>query len=229
MGNVDQGRAGCGCLVVVLVICMVAAGVMIHPVSLKFMAGRLQHEDKIVPGDVIFVPRFAEDKNGEVYAEAFKEYWAGDGKAVWIEDDRVFGLALQDIVGRLARERGIKEDVIRGIQLEGEENAKAEKVKAICRAKGLKRVVIVVPEYASRRFHLLYNSGSAGPVLFLVKPVTVSYFRADRWWRSDVARMLMGRELYAFGKAYIGRFKHNDKQGGQQVGQQGAASEDFGG
>jgi hypothetical protein len=215
MGNVDQGRIGCGCLLFVLVICMVAAGVMIHPVSLKFMAGRFQYEDAIVPGDLIFVPRFTEDKNGEVYIEAFKEYWAGDGKAVWVEDDRVFGLALRDIVAKLARERGIKEDVIRGIQLEGEDSAKAEKLKAVCRAKGLKKVIIVVPDYASRRYHLLYDSGSAGPVLFLVKPVVVSYFRKDRWWRSDVSRTLMGREIYAFAKTYAGRFKQDDKQTGR--------------
>lgn len=215
MGNVDHGRIGCGCLVFVLVIVMVATGMMIHPISLKFMAGRLQHEDKIVPGDVIFVPRFAEDKNGEVYTEAFKEYWAGEGKTVWVEDDRVFGLALRDIVARLARERGIKEDVIRGIQLEGEDSAKAEKLKAVCRAKGLKKVIIVVPDYASRRFHLLYSSGSAGPVLFMVKPVVVSYFRTDKWWRSDVSRMLMGREIYAFAKTYAGRFRQGDKQTGK--------------
>ncbi len=215
MGNVDRGRIGCGCLVFVLVICMVAAGVMIHPVSLRFMAGRLQYGDKIVAGDVIFVPRFAEDRNGEVYTEAFKEYWAGEGKAVWVEDDRVFGLALRDIVARLARERGIKEDVIRGIQLEGEDNVKAEKLKAVCRAKGLKKVIIVVPDYASRRFHVLYSSGSAGPVLFLVKPVVVSYFKTDKWWRSDVSRMLMGREIYAFAKTYVGRFTQGDKQTGK--------------
>jgi hypothetical protein len=215
MGNVDHGRIGCGCLLFVLVICMVAAGAMIHPISLKFMAGRLQHEDKIVTADVIFVPRFTEDRNGEVYIEAFKEYWAGNGKAVWVEDDRVFGLALRDIVARLARERGIKEDVIRGIQPEGEESAKAERVKAACRAKGVKKVIIVVPDYASRRFHLLYASGSAGPVLFMVKPVIVSYFRTDKWWRSDVSRALMGREIYAFAKTYVGRFKQDDKQAGK--------------
>ncbi len=212
MGNVDHGRIGCGCLLFVLVVCMIAAGLMIHPVSLKFMAGRLHYEDKIVPGDVIFVPRFTEDTNGEVYTEAFKEYWAGDGKAVWVEDDRVFGLALRDIVGRLARERGIKGDVIRGIELEGEESAKAEKLKAMCRAKGLKKVVIVVPDYASRRFHVLYGSGSAGPVLFMVKPVVVSYFRADRWWRSGLGRMLMAREVYAFAAAYAGRVSQRDKK-----------------
>jgi hypothetical protein len=164
---------------------------------------------------VIFVPRFTEDRNGEVYTEAFKEYWAGDGKAVWVEDDRVFGLALRDIVAKLARERGIKENVIRGIQLVGEDSAKAEKLKAVCRAKGLKKVIIVVPDYASRRYHLLYDSGSAGPVLFLVRPVVVSYFRTDRWWRSDVSRTLMGREIYAFAKTYAGRFKQDDKQTGR--------------
>ena len=125
MGKAGKGRAGCGCLIFVLVACMILAGVLVHPFSLRIMAGRFRHEDKVVPCDAIFVPRIPEDKNGEVYAEAFREYWAGDGKAIWVEDDRLFGLGMKDIVGRMAKERGIKEGAVQPLTVEGDDAAKA--------------------------------------------------------------------------------------------------------
>lgn len=119
MGKTGKGKAGCGCLLFVLVLCMVAAGVMVHPFSLKVIAGRFRHEDKLVPCDAIYVPRFSEDKNGELYTEAFREYWAGNGKVIWVEDDRLFGLTMKDIVARMAKERGIKEGALRALDVGG--------------------------------------------------------------------------------------------------------------
>ena len=49
MGKSEKGKAGCGCLLFVLVVCMVVAGALVHPFSLKIMAGRLHYEDRMVP------------------------------------------------------------------------------------------------------------------------------------------------------------------------------------
>ncbi len=136
MGKAGKGKAGCGCLIFALVACMVLAGALVHPFSLRIMAGRFRHEDKVVPCDAIFVPRIPEDKNGEVYTEAFREYWAGDGKAIWVEDDRLFGLGMKDIVGRMARERGIKEDAVHALSVEGDDAAKARAVRAALQEAG---------------------------------------------------------------------------------------------
>ena len=38
-------------------------------------------------------PGCIEDKSGEVYSDAFREYWAGSGKTIWIENDRLLGLS----------------------------------------------------------------------------------------------------------------------------------------
>ncbi len=207
MGRNDQGKAGCGCLLFVLIVCMVGAGVLIHPFTLKLIAGRFNYADKIVPSDLIYVPRFQEDKNGEVYTEAFKEYWAGNGKAIWVEDDHVFGFSLKDIVGRMAKERGIKEDVVKKLELQGDDAAKARVVKDTFAKQGVKRVVLIAPDYASRRFHLLYKSEGT-PVVFLIKPVSVSYFKADKWWRSDFSRAALFRECYQTALFYLDRFKY---------------------
>ena len=212
MVKAQKGRAGCGCLLFVLIVCMVLAGVLIHPFSLRVLAGRFQYADRAVPCDAIFVPRFMEDRNGEVYTEAFREYWAGNGKALWVEDDHVFGFTMKDIVGRMAKERGIREGTVHALEVEGDGAAKAALVRRAFAKQGFKRVLLVVPDYASRRYHLLYGpTGSGDAVLFLVKPVDVSYFKVDKWWRTDLSRAMMGRELYRICLLYVDRFKYGRK------------------
>jgi hypothetical protein len=210
----EGGRIGCGCLLLLLVISMVLAGALIHPFSLRLMADRFHYGDRIMPCDVIYVPRFTEDGNGEVYAEAFREYWAGNGKIIWIEDDRVFGFSMKDIVTRMAKERGIKDGAIKALELEGDDLAKAARTRTALAKQGVRKAVLVVPEYASRRFHAMYGSEGSAPgdsVLFLIRPVKVSYFSADKWWRSDTSRSMIMREFYRFGAFYVDRYKYGDK------------------
>jgi uncharacterized SAM-binding protein YcdF (DUF218 family) len=219
MGKSEKGRAGCGCLLFILIVCMVFAGALMHPVSLRLIAGRFLYADKVVPCDAIFVPRFEEDRSGEVYTEAFREYWAGTAKAVWIENDRVFGFTMKDIVVKMANARGIKENTIKALDVEGDDEVKAEKVKEMLARHGVRKVLIVVPAYASRRFHLLYGSegsrsGKAG--FFLVKPVDVPYFKADKWWKSDLSRALMEHEVYELGLYYVNHFRGGKKESGTE-------------
>jgi hypothetical protein len=212
MVGAKKGRAGCGCLLFVLIVCMVLAGVLIHPFSLRLVAGGFRYADMVMPCDAIFVPRFTEDKNGEVYTEAFREYWAGNGKALWVEDDRIFGFTMKDIVERMAKKRGIKEGTVHALEVEGDDVAKAGPVRQAFAKQGFKKILLVVPDYASRRYHLLYGPRESGdPMLFLVKPVGVSYFKADKWWRTDLSRAVMGRELYRICLLYVDRFKYGRK------------------
>jgi hypothetical protein len=215
MGKSEKGRTGCGCLLFILIVCMVLAGALMHPFSLRLIAGRFRYADKVLPCDAIFVPRFEEDKSGEVYTEAFREYWAGHGKAIWIENDRVFGFTMQEIVEKMAKARGIEENAVRALDVEGEDAVKAGKVKEMLARHGMRRVLIVVPEYASRRFHLLYGSEaseSGKGSFFLVKPVDVPYFKADKWWKSGVSRALMEHEVYEFGLYFVNHFRSGKKE-----------------
>jgi len=41
----NKGKVGCGCLVFILVICMVLAGISMHPISLKFIGNQFRYED----------------------------------------------------------------------------------------------------------------------------------------------------------------------------------------
>ncbi len=196
MGN--KGKAGCGCLIGILVIIMILAGVLMHPMSLKFMAKQFRYEDRIVPADAVFVPRFVEDRKGDLYTEAFREYFAGNGKVIYIEDDRILGTNIVEFVSRMARARGIKENVIKGIDPGPDEALRTKALKEKLKASGIRKVIVVVPEYASRRYHYIYaSSGDDGAMLYMIKPVQVSYFQKDRWWRDSLSRSVAAREFLA--------------------------------
>ena len=101
----NKGIAGCGCLIVVLIIIMVLTGALIHPISLRFIGNQFRYEDKIFTSDVIFVPRFPEDRNGELYVEAFRDYSAGNGKLIFMEDDTILGTSIVELVNKMAKAR----------------------------------------------------------------------------------------------------------------------------
>ena len=171
----NKGKVGCGCLVFILVICMVLAGISMHPISLKFIGNQFRYEDKIFQSDIVLVPRFSEDKNGELYIEAFREFWAGNGRGIWLEDDKILGISVSEIVMKQAKERGIKEGIIKKIGQNNGDKDKIEALKKHIERTGAHKVIIIVPEYASRRFHLLYSSNKKNEKsLFLIEIQTFS-------------------------------------------------------
>lgn len=212
----NKGRAGCGCFIFILVACMVSIGIFIHPFTLRTLGSQLRYEDKIFPSDVLFVPRFLEDKNGELYTEAFREYWAGNGKAIWIEDDKVLGVSLLDIISRMAKARGIKDGALKKLEIESQDKIKVKKIQEAFSNMGVRKVIILVPEYASRRVRLFYGSSKDEKVLFLIKPVSVSYFKKDNWWKERVSRGIALEEVYYMFSYYLERFKYGEKTDNQK-------------
>ncbi|HQE80475.1 MAG TPA: hypothetical protein PK444_07210 [Syntrophorhabdaceae bacterium] len=211
----NRGRAGCGCLLILLVIFMVFIGISIHPFTLRIIGKQFRYEDKVFKSDVIFVPRFNEDKNGEIYIDAFREYWAGNGNIISIEEDSIMGISMHEIVTRMAKTRGIKAEAIIRLDTKGDAGEKSERIKDAFIKSGAKKVIIMVPEYASRRFHLLYGSSrdKAG-IVFIIKPVSVSYFKMDRWWRDSGSRVILFREVCSLCSYYFKRFKYGDNKKG---------------
>ncbi|HOJ71413.1 MAG TPA: hypothetical protein PLR38_06205 [Syntrophorhabdaceae bacterium] len=211
----NRGRAGCGCLLILLVIFMVFIGISIHPFTLRIIGKQFRYEDKVFKSDVIFVPRFNEDKNGEIYIDAFREYWAGNGNIISIEEDSIMGISMHEIVTRMAKTRGIKAEAIIRLDTKGDAGEKSERIKDAFIKSGAKKVIIMVPEYASRRFHLLYGSSrdKAG-IVFIIKPVSVSYFKMDRWWRDSGSRVILFREVCSLCSYYFNRFKYGDNKKG---------------
>ena len=210
-GN-QNGKAGCGCLLFVVIVCMVLAALLVHPFSLKVLTGLMIYEDKMVPSDALLVPRFLEDKNGELYQEAFRELWAGHGKVIYVEDDHVLGMSVAEIVAKMAKQRGVKEDIVKRLEMGSADKAAVSKMKESLAQLGVKKAILVVPEYASERFHLLFGHGGADEkTIFLVKPVTVSYFKREKWWANEFSRAALQRELYALGSFYFNRFKYGQR------------------
>jgi hypothetical protein len=209
------GRAGCGCLIMILAVFLVAAAAMMHPFSLRVLGDRLVYRDPIVTSDAILIPYFPEDKNGELCMDAFREFWAGNGKVILVEEQRVFGLSLTELVRRLAHERGIKEPVVRKVEMDADAAGDPARLKAKVSAMGLKKVIVVVPDYASRRFHAAFDrSEGNGKSIYLIRPVTMSYFTRERWWRNAATRRIVASEIYGTISQYVSRFtsgkdKHN--------------------
>ncbi|MBA4416705.1 MAG: hypothetical protein C0392_02165 [Syntrophus sp. (in: bacteria)] len=209
----SSGKTGCGCLIFILVCCLVAAGLLAHPISLKFLGNQFRYEDKVFPSEAIFIPRFHEDRNGELYIDAFREYWAGNGKTIYAEDDKMFGASILEPIQKMAKARNIKEEAVKKIETGGDGITATLNVKKQFAAMGYRKVIILVPEYASRRFHLLYEgSGDGGKTIYLIKPVNVSYFKKDRWWKDGPSRLLLLKELYSMGSNAADRFKHGEKK-----------------
>lgn len=208
-----RGLAGCGCLIVILVIIMVLTGALIHPITLRFIGNQFRYEDKIFTSDVIFVPRFPEDKNGELYVEAFREYSAGNGKLIFVEDDTILGTSIVELVNRMAKTRNVKEEGVKKIVASGEGLINAQKIKEQIERQGVRKVIILVPEYASRRFHLMFDSSKTdGRILYLIKPVNVTFFKKDRWWKESNSRGALANEVFAIGSYYLQRFKYGEKE-----------------
>lgn len=209
----ERGKAGCGCLVFILIVIMVLTGVFMHPLTLKFLGNRFSYEDKISPSDAIFVPRFPEDKNGELYVEAFRDYWAGKGKVIWVEDDKIFGMSVIDMIHRMAKARNIKEDAVRKMEVGGEGQVKADRMRERFHQLRYKTIIVLVPEYASRRFRLLYDSSKDdGKTVFLVKPVSVSYFKKDSWWKNPRSRYAVYDEIAGIGSLYLQKFGYGKEE-----------------
>jgi hypothetical protein len=209
----QHGKVGCGCLIFILIVCMVIAGIFIHPLTLKMVGKQFRYEDKVVQADIIFVPRFIEDRNGELYTESFRDYWAGNGKAIFVEEDKIFSVSLTELIQKMVKGRGIKESVIKGLEAEGGEVLRAAKIKEKFAGMGYKKIIIIVPEYASRRFHLLYNSSQGdAKVVYMIKPVTVTYFTMDRWWKESTSRFIVMKEFYNMGFYYLARFKYGESK-----------------
>jgi hypothetical protein len=193
---------------------MILAAALIHPFSLRFLGNRFHYQDRITSADIIFVPRFVEDKAGEVYTDAFRQFWEGNGRSIWVEDDFVFGFTMKDIVIRMAQQRGIKASAIHSVGLSGDDSAKASQGREVFAKQGIRRVVLVVPEYASRRYHSLYSSegsGAGDSIVFLVKPVDVPYFRSDKWWRNNESRSIMMREICRLGSMTLSHIGFGSK------------------
>jgi len=209
----QHGKVGCGCLIFILIVCMVITGIFMHPLTLKIIGRQLRYEDKVVQADIIFVPRCIEDRNGELYTESFRGYWAGNGKTIFVEEDRILGVSLTELIQKMAKGRGIKESVVRGLETEGGEALRAAKVKEKFAGMGYKKIIIIVPEYASRRFHLLYGSSQGdAKVIYMIKPVTVSFFAMDKWWKESTSRLIVMKEFYNMGSYYLARFKYGESK-----------------
>jgi hypothetical protein len=78
---------------------------------------------------------------------------------------------------------------------------------------GFRKVIILVPEYASRRFHLMYGSSKAdGRTIYLIKPVPVSFYKKDTWWKESDSRNVLVDESFAIASYYLQRFKYGEKE-----------------
>jgi len=208
-----RGIAGCGCLIFVLIIVMILTGALMHPITLRIIGNQFHYEDRIFTSDAILVPRFPEDRNGELYMESFRDYSAGNGRFILVEDDIILGTSIVELVNKMAKIRNVKDEGIRKIVTSGEGLMKTQRIKEQIERQGLRKVIIIVPGYASRRFHLMYNSSRAdASTVYLIRPVEVTFFKRDKWWKDSDSRSVLANEIFAISSYYLQRFKYGEKE-----------------
>jgi hypothetical protein len=208
-----RGIAGCGCLVVVLIIIMILTGALMHPITLRIIGNQFHYEDRIFTSDAILVPRFPEDRNGELYIESIRDYSAGNGRFILIEDDIILGTSIVELVNKMAKTRNVKDEGIRKIVASGEGLMKAQKIKEQIERQGLRKVIIIVPGYASRRFHLMFDSSKTdAKTIYLIKPVQVTFFKRDKWWKDSDSRSVLANEIFAISSYYLQKFKYGENE-----------------
>ncbi|MCX7857406.1 MAG: hypothetical protein N2513_05430 [Deltaproteobacteria bacterium] len=205
-----SGKIGCGCLFFLLLFFLVFLGIFFHPISLKFLSKQLVYGDKIYFSDVAFVPRFVEDLDGELYIAAFEELRKGNVKALWIEDYYVLGISVTQILKKMAKDRGLKENLITGIKLDGKDYEKREALLDHFMKIGIKKVILFVPEYSSRRYKALYGNSRERAPIFLINPVKMRIYNHERWWKENVSRELLFREYSALISIYLGKLKYQE-------------------
>lgn len=204
----EQGKVGCGCLFFSFLALLVALFLFLHPLTLRIVGKQLIYADKVHYSDVIFVPKFSEDTEGETYVAAFEELKKGSAKSIWIEDYEILRTSVVSILKKLAKERGIKEDLIKGVNLNGNEAEKRKTLAELLKKERAKKTIVMVPEYASRRFHILYRSSENGEQVFFVVPVKVRYFNSEKWWKESVSRDVVIKEYAAILSIFLDNFKY---------------------
>lgn len=203
-----EGKIGCGCLFFLLLLFLVALGIFFHPVTLRFLSKQLVYKDRIYFSEVGFIPRFSEDEEGELYSAAFEELRKGNVKEVWVEDHEILETSLSEILKRMAKKKGFKEDLVKGIKIEGKDFEKSKALVELLKKAGIKKAIIMVPEYASRRYRILFGNSQGKEPLFLISPVSVKYFNHDRWWKEGKSRKIVLDEYASLISIYLGKFKY---------------------
>lgn len=189
------GRAGCGCLIFALIVLMIFVGILMHPASLRFLARLLIYSDRTQFSDVTFVPKTEEDHGGEIYLYAFEELRNGNSKSLLVEEFSFIDVKISELLVKVAKERGLKNGPISGIKLEGDLKSKAKALKDFCKKRGIKKVTVLVPDYSSRKYAIIFRDLQSNEINFLIKPVSISIFNRERWWKDASSRILFFREI----------------------------------
>jgi hypothetical protein len=59
----------------------------------------------------------------------------------------------------------------------------------------------------------MYDSSKTnGRTLYLIKPVPVSFFKRDKWWKDSDSRSILADEIFAISSYYLQRFKYGEKE-----------------
>lgn len=205
----EEGKIGCGCLTTIFIFVLLFV-FFLHPFTLRFLGSRFEFSDKIEKAEAIFVPFFSEDRKGELYNYALREYVEGERKILYIEDDILLNTTICKLFLQLARERGVQKIKVECVKTEGDLEKRMEAVKKYFNHKGIKKVIVLSPSYASLRLHLLLKKSNGTE--FLIKPCSVDYFKKDKWWKDSLSRSLLLKEFSAISSYYLEKFKYGIKR-----------------
>jgi hypothetical protein len=154
------------------------------------------------PADAVLVPTadwLRNDYGSEPLIEAAKLVESGLGASLWLTCPISYGVSECDIGKAFLTRAGFRASALQAVQTTTPLPATAEASLAAERlySMGIKSVVVVVPDYQSRRLGRVYRRICAQRgIVARTLAVSTPQFNADNWWQARQSRKLFLTEIF---------------------------------
>jgi hypothetical protein len=138
-----------------------------------------------------------DDFGSERLIEAAKLVESGLGPSLWVTCPTSYGVSECEIGKAFLRRAGFRASTLRAVQTTLQpETAEARLAAEQLSSMGIKSVVVVVPDYKSRRLDRLYRRICAQRgIVARTLAVSTPQFNADNWWQARQSRKLFFHEM----------------------------------
>jgi hypothetical protein len=152
------------------------------------------------PADAVLVPTadwLRDDFGSERLIEAAKLVESGLGASLWLTCPTSYGVSECDIARAFLTRAGFRASTLWAVQTAPlPETAEARLTAERLYSMGIKSVVVVVPDYKSRRLDRIYRRICAQRgIVARTLAVSTPLFNADNWWQARQSRELFFTEM----------------------------------
>jgi hypothetical protein len=138
-----------------------------------------------------------DDYGSERLIEAAKLVQSGLGASLWVTCPTSYGVSECEIAKAFLTRAGFRASTLQAVQTTPlPETAEARLAAEQLYSMGIKSVVVVVPDYKSRRMDRIYRRICAERgIVARTLAVSTLQFNADNWWQARQSRKLFFTEM----------------------------------